>query len=100
MANWVIATHERWFEDFFQRLRSELLSNEILHADETTLTVLREDGRKATQKSYVWVYRTSGDSERPVVLYDYQPSRAGEHAKAFLTGFSGFLHTDGYEAYH
>ncbi len=49
MANWVIATHERWFEDFFQRLRSELLSNEILHADETTLTVLREDGRKATQ---------------------------------------------------
>lgn len=100
MANWVIATHERWFEDFFQRLRSELLSNEILHADETTLTVLREDGRKATQKSYVWVYRTSGDSERPVVLYDYQPSRTGEHAKAFLTGFSGFLHTDGYEAYH
>ena len=100
MANWVIATHERWFEDFFQRLRSELLSNEILHADETTLTVLREDGRKATQKSYVWVYRTSGDSERPVVLYDYQPSRAGEHAKNFLTGFSGFLHTDGYEAYH
>lgn len=100
MANWVIATHERWFEDFFQRLRSELLSNEILHADETTLTVLREDGRKATQKSCVWVYRTSGDSERPVVLYDYQPSRTGEHAKAFLTGFSGFLHTDGYEAYH
>jgi hypothetical protein len=48
----------------------------------------------------VWVYRTSGDSERPVVLYDYQPSRAGEHAKDFLTGFSGFLHTDGYEAYH
>ena len=32
--------------------------------------------------------------------WDYQPSRAGEHAKNFLTGFSGFLHTDGYEAYH
>ena len=100
MANWVIAAHERWFGELFRRLREELLSNEILHADETTLTVLREDGRKATQKSYVWVYRTSGDSERPVVLYDYQPSRAGEHAKDFLTGFSGFLHTDGYEAYH
>ena len=34
------------------------------------------------------------------MLYDYQPSRAREHAKDFLTGFSGFLHTDGYEAYH
>lgn len=94
MANWIIAAHERWFENFFQHLRKELLSNEILHADETTLTVLREDGRKATQKSYLWVYRTFGDSERPVVLYDYQPSWAGEHTKNFLAGFSGFLHTD------
>lgn len=33
-------------------------------------------------------------------MYDYQPSRAGEHARDFLGGFSGFLHTDGYEAYH
>ncbi|WP_243111227.1 IS66 family transposase [Acutalibacter sp. 1XD8-33] len=68
MANWVIAAHERWFGELFRRLREELLSNEILHADEITLTVLWEDGRKATQKSYVWVYRTSGDSERPAVL--------------------------------
>lgn len=50
----------------------------ILHADETTLMVLREPGRKAQQKSYVWVYRTSGDASHPVMLYDYQPSRAGE----------------------
>lgn len=41
-------------------LRRELLANEILHADETTLMVLREPGRTARQKSYVWVYRTSG----------------------------------------
>ena len=62
--------------------------------------VLQEPGRKARQKSYVWVYRTSGSSEKPVVLYDYQPSRAGECAGNFLRGFSGYLHTDGYEAYH
>ncbi len=37
---------------------------------------------------------------RPVVLYDYQPSRAGVCASRFLEGFSGYLHTDGYEAYH
>jgi len=62
--------------------------------------VLREPRRKAQQKSYVWGYRTSGDARRPVVLYDYQPSRAGECASNFLSGFSGFLHTGGYEAYH
>lgn len=100
MANWIIAAHERWFSDFFQVLRRELLSAEILHADETTLMVLREPGRKAQQKSWVWVYRTSGDAAHPVVLYDYQPSRAGECASRFLEGFTGLLHTDGYGAYH
>ena len=62
--------------------------------------MLREDGRQARQKSYVWVYRTSGDAVRPVVLYDYQPSRSGVCASNFLQGFTGLLHTDGYEAYH
>jgi transposase len=100
MANWVIAAHQRWFVELFNILHAELLLNEILHADETTLKVLREDGRKAKQKSYVWLYSTSGDTRRPVVLYDYQPSRAGECASNFLAGFRGKLHTDGYEAYH
>ena len=76
------------------------MSAEILHADETTLKVLREPGRKAQQKSWMWVYRTSGDAEHPVVLYDHQPSRAGECASRFLEGFTGLLHTDGYGAYH
>ncbi|MFQ8766055.1 MAG: IS66 family transposase [Oscillospiraceae bacterium] len=40
--------------------------------------------------------RTSGNALRPVVLYDYQPSRAGVCASRFLCeGFSGYLHTDG-----
>ena len=100
MANWVIAAHQRYFEEIFNLLHAELLLNEILHADETLLQVLREDGRKAKDKSYVWLYSTSGDTRRPVVLYDYQPSRAGECASNFLKGFKGKLHTDGYEAYH
>ena len=56
MANWVIAAHQLWFAEFFQLLRRELLANSILHADETTLMVLKEPGRKARQKSYVWVF--------------------------------------------
>ena len=35
-----------------------------------------------------------------MVLYDYQPSRAGECASRFLEGFTGLLHTDGYGVYH
>lgn len=36
----------------------------------------------------------------PIVLYDYQPTRGGEHPRNFLKGFSGYLHVDGYPDYH
>lgn len=72
----------------------------MLHADETTLQVLRESGKKAQAKSYMWLYRTSGDTDHPIVLYEYQPSRSQEHPKEFLKGFHGYLHTDGYVGYH
>ena len=47
----------------------------------------------------MWLYRTSGSAENPIVLYDYQPNRKTENAKDFLKGFKGWLHTDGYKAY-
>jgi hypothetical protein len=34
------------------------------------------------------------------VIYEYQPNRKAENPKNFLKGFKGFLHTDGYDAYH
>jgi Transposase IS66 family. len=48
----------------------------------------------------MWLYRTSGDAEHPIVLYDYQPNRKPENAETFLKGFSGWLHADGYQGYH
>jgi len=36
----------------------------------------------------------------PIVLYDYQPDRSGKRPAAFLKGFKGYLHTDGYAGYH
>ena len=59
-----------------------------------------EQGRTSTSKSYMWVYRTSGCAEYPIVLYEYQPSRKAEYAQAFLKNFSGWLHADGYQGYH
>ena len=60
-----------------------------MHGDETTLQVLREAGKSTTSKSYMWLYRTSGDAKSPVVLYEYRPTRKAENAAAFLEGFSG-----------
>jgi len=48
----------------------------------------------------MWLYRTSGDTINPIILYDYQPDRKAEHAKRFLKDFNGYLHADGYDGYH
>ncbi|PGU02839.1 IS66 family transposase [Bacillus cereus] len=99
MGNWLLYGADRWLMTLYERMHEHLLTRTILHADETTFQVLREPGRAATTKSYLWLYRT-GREDIPIVLYDYQPTRAGEHSKRFLTGFEGYLQVDGYSGYH
>jgi transposase len=100
MSNWILHTSDDWLKPIYDELHRELLKREVLHADETTLQVLKESGKSTTSKCYMWLYRTSGDATEPIVLYDYKPSRKPENAKAFLEGFSGWLHADGYQGYH
>src|SRR5690606_29798354 len=40
-----------------------------------------------------------GPPDRPVILYDYDPSRGGAVPKRLLAGYTGYLQTDGYEGY-
>jgi len=61
--------------------------------------VLKEPGKAAETKSYIWLYRTGRDAENPVVLYDYQPGRGGQYPDKFLRNWRGFCHTDGYSSY-
>ena len=57
--------------------------------------------RKKTQsESYMLLYRTSGDTGQPVVLYEYQPSQSSQNPKNFLHEFTCYLYTDGYSGYH
>ena len=100
MSNWLLNTSEKWLRPVYDVLRVQLCRELVLHADETTLQVLKEPGRSSTSKSYMWLYRTSGCAKQAVVLYEYQPTRKAEHAEAFLKGFSGWLHADGYQGYH
>ena len=100
MANWLLNTSEKWLRPVYDTLREQLRKETVLHADETTLQVLKEAGRLSTSKSYVWLYRTSGCAEQAIVLYEYQSTRKAEHAEAFLQGFNGWLHADGYQGYH
>jgi len=98
MANWVIKASDLWLESLYGRLHEELLRRRYLQADETGLQVLHEEGREAQSKSCMWLYRTGRDGP-PIVLFDYQTTRAGKHAKNFLAGFKGYLQSDGYSGY-
>jgi len=100
MANWLLNISEKWLQPVYDTLREQLCRESVLHADETTLQVLKEPGRSSTSKSYMWLYRTSGCAKQTIVLYEYQPTRKAEHAETFLRGFNGWLHADGYQGYH
>lgn len=100
MANWIIYAAENYFYPVYERMREELLTRDLVHADETPCRVLREKGRAAEQISYMWLYTTGNDGLAAVVLYDYQPSRKGACAQDFLEGFHGLVQCDGYQGYN
>jgi transposase len=99
LSNWMISSTTRWLKPFYEHLYHQLLQEEVLHADETVLQVLDEPGKNTQSKSYMWLYRTSGKTQRPIVLFDYRASRAKKNPQDFLNGFSGYLHVDGYAGY-
>jgi transposase len=99
-SNWLITSSECYFRPIWEEMKADLIAGDVLHADETTIQVLREPGKKPQTKSYMWQYRTGSDADAPIVVYDYQRDRRAIRPETFLRGFSGYLHTDGYAGYH
>lgn len=97
LARWVIGCAQA-LQPVFNLLRDALLDSSVIHMDETTVQVLKEPGRAATTSSYMWVQK-GGPPGRPVVVFDYDPSRSGQVPVRLLEGWCGYLMTDGYEGY-
>jgi transposase len=100
MANWMIYCSERWLEPLYGLMKSRMEEEEILHADETVLQVLREPGRASRTNSYMWLYMTGVFAAISIALYEYQETRSSSHPRRFLEKFRGYLHCDGYQGYH
>lgn len=95
LANWVIESTKVYLKPIYDYLHEELLKEEVIHADETVVQVLKEKNRKATTQSRMWVYCTD-----KIKLYDYRPTRSGQNAVEFLEGYNGYLVCDGYDGYN
>ena len=100
MANWVIQCAQTWLKPLYRHMKQELLTHSVIHADETVVQVLKEDGKPATSQSRMWLYASAALLKHQVRLFKYQPDRSGKRPEAFLKGFTGALVTDGYQAYN
>lgn len=81
-------------------MKQQLLGQSVIHADETVVQVLREEGKAATSESRMWVYASGERSQTPARIFEYQPDRSGKRPESFLKGFTGCLVTDGYAGYN
>ena len=100
MAHWTILCTERYLSLLYDCMHKKLYDYHVLQADETPVRVTKEN-RTEGSKHYMWVYRTGKMyQDKPIVLYDYQPTRNTSHPRKFLKDFKGVCVTDGYQVYH
>ncbi|KAF7273455.1 hypothetical protein GWI33_013837, partial [Rhynchophorus ferrugineus] len=87
-------------EPLANALRQLVLQQQVIHADETPVTIMRMDDKdKKPKKGYVWAYVTTQYNSVQAVIYDFQDSRSGQHAEDFLKGWQGHLVCDDYSGY-
>jgi len=98
LASWMIRAGTL-AQPLINLLRDRLLAYDILQMDETTVQVLKEAGKTAQSRSYLWLQR-GGPPDQPVVLFDYDPGRGQAVPLRLLEGFAGYLQTDGYDGYN
>jgi len=98
LARWTIEGSKH-FQPLYNCMQDVFYGYDIAQADETGIQVLKEQGRKPENKSQLWI-RRGGPPDKPVVLVDYSPSRAGDIATGLLEHFKGYLVVDGYAGYN
>lgn len=98
LARWVIGA-SALLQPLHNLMRDTLFDGAFMHMDETGVQVLKEKNKSPTSNSYMWV-QAGGTPGKPVVIYDYDPSRSGTVPTRLLLGYQGYLMTDGYDGYN
>lgn len=99
MSNWVIRCSEEWLTPVYDRIREKLMECQVLHMDETRIQCNKEEGKKASSDSFMWVIRSAACEEIQAAFFYYSSTRNGDIAKKLLDLFTGYLVTDAYAGY-
>lgn len=97
MANYLIRLKDP-IQPLLNLLWEVQLEADYLQGDETRIQVLKEDGKTAQSDKWMWVIR-GGPPDKPVIRFEYDPSRGGHVPVRLLDGFTGVLQADGYGGY-
>ncbi len=100
MAYWTIRCSQEWLKPVCNRIHETLLSCEVLHMDETRIQCNKEEGKKASSDSFMWVMRSGACEAITATYFHYSPSRSTEVAKRLLKEYQGYLITDAYAGYN
>ena len=98
MSVWMLKTGNS-ITPLINLMQDNILSYDVSFADETTVQVLNEPGRRAQAKSYMWCF-IGGPPDKRVVIYQYHQTREADVANQFFAEYQGGLHCDGYSGYN
>jgi transposase len=80
-------------EPLYRLLCDRVRASASLHADDTPVALLAP-----RRTAHAWVY--AGDADNPYTVFDLSVGRSRDAPAAFLKGYKGFVHADGYAGYN
>ena len=91
-----------------ERIEADVMTSDLLHADDTPIRVLDRVGRdkglgKGVKKGRIWAYirdqRPWSGASPPGAVYAFAPDWKEEHVHRHLANTRGILQADGYKGY-
>ena len=90
-------------EPVFERMKLDLVNNapKVIHSDETTLVVNRQDeDSKDRKKNYVYVYSSSFYDKNQINIYEFNKTRNIDQTAEYLKDYKGYVICDDFSGYN
>jgi len=98
----------RTMAPLIERIEADVMSSDILHADDTPIRVLDRSAKskglgKGVKQGRIWTYvrdqRPWSGAAPPGAVYYFSPDRKGEHPRKHLKNSAGILQADAYTGF-
>jgi len=96
LSNWRIRCGEL-VQPVINLMQERILSQPVVHMDETTIQVLKEPGKTPQSQSYMWLMASF--VEHTMIVFHYDPTRQRKVPTQLLNHEVSTLMVDGYEGY-